>query len=302
MNKGFYLMFYVLCILAGLSGFIADTYLNLEFVGFNNTGPAIMIVVITVCSAIALSAATVAMKFKKYFLALMCIVGLVSSFFWHVPITLSRIASTMDHKSVIRDNHELKKKTLERAYEETKRIREKESEKGGCKANCQQLMAKEESLLKEIAEHGTVKTEDAAAKRIAYIIPNVSAEAVEMVVPIFAVISLMCLMNSLLALGIYGLLDKKYKDDKHTITPEQVLHMKLDSTGRQQLTFHKKGSDNDPFVVLLRESGRMSITDIARKMGKTLPYVSVYISDLERQGIVSKRKDGRRTYIQLAKA
>lgn len=301
MNKGFYLMFYVVCVLAGLSGFVADTYLNLEYVGFNNTGPAITIIVITVCSAIALSAATVAIKFKKYFLAFMCLVGLVSSFFWHVPITLSRIASTMDQKSIVRDNHEYKKKVLEKAYNATKEAREKESSKGGCKTACQQLMEKEEAILKQIAEHGTVKTEDAAAKRISYVIPGITPETVEMVVPMFAVVSLMCLMNGLLALGIYGLLDKKYKDERHVVHPDSVLSIRNDDMGRKQLSFYTKGSDNDPFVNILRESGTMSISEMAKRSGKALPYVSVYVSELERQGIVSKRKEGRRTYVRLVK-
>ena len=297
MNKGFYLMFYILCVLAGLAGFVADTWLNLEFVGFKNTGPAITIVVITVCSAIALSAATVAIKFKKYFLSLMCFVGLVSSFFWHVPITLSRIAATMDHKSVLHDNHENKRKLLDRSYQETKKVREEESKKGGCKDNCQKLMLKEEAILKEMGDLGTSSKEDAAAKRIAFV-TSIPPETIEMVVPIFAVVALMCLMNGLLALGIYGLLDKKYKEEKHVINPNQVLNIRNDDMRRPNVV---KGSENDPFVALVRESGAMSISDIASKTGKSLPYVSVYVSDLQRRGIFSKTKEGRKTYIDLIK-
>ena len=58
---------------------------------------------------------------------------------------------------------------------------------------------------------------------------------------------------------------------------------------------------NDPFVALVRESGAMSISDIASKTGKSLPYVSVYVSDLQRRGIFSKTKEGRKTYIDLIK-
>ena len=298
MNRGLYLLFYIVCILAGLAGFAVDTYLNLEFVGFDNTGPALTIIVITVCSAISLSAATVAFKFRKYILGLMCIIGFITSFFWSVPVTLSRIASTIDHKSVIRDNHEVKKKALERSYEETKKVREEESKKGGCKDNCQKLLAKEEALLKEIGTHGTSKTEDPAARRIAYILPNVSAEAVEMWVPMFAVISLTCLMNGLLAIGVFGLLDRKYRDEKHHVSPDKVLNIGNIDVTKKPPTF-VKGSDNDPFVNILRENGRMSISDIAQKSGKTLPYVSVRVSDLEKQNVVSKNKQGRRTFIEL---
>lgn len=301
-------MFYIVCTLAGLAGFVADTYLNLEFVGFNNTGPVITIVVITVCSAIALSAATVALKNRKYFLALMCLIGLISSFFWHVPITLSRIASTIDHKSVLRDNHEVKKKALEKAYLGVKTAREEESKKGGCKASCQQLMVKEESLLKEIGEHGTTKTEDAAARRIAYVLPSITAEAVEMIVPIFAVISLTCLMNGLLALGLFGILERKYKDEKHVVSDDKVLRIgnientrPLEPSQNSAPTF-TRGNEYDPFVILLRRNGRMSISDISQSLNKTLPYVSVYLSDLERRGIIVKTKEGRRTYIELKKA
>jgi DNA-binding transcriptional ArsR family regulator len=299
MNKWLYLTFYILCVLCGLAGFAVDTYLNLEFVGFDNHGPAATIIVITVCSAISLSAATIAFKFRKYILGFMCIIGFVTSFFWSVPVTLSRIASTIDHKSVLRDNHDVKKKALERSYEEVKKLREEESKKGGCKDNCQKLLDRESSILAEIGKHGTTKTEDPAARRIAYILPNVSAEAVEMWIPMFAVISLTCLMNGLLAIGVFGLLDRKYKDEKHVIHPDKVLNIGNIELAKPSVSQVIRGSDNDPFVNIIRDNGKISISDIAHKSGKTLPYVSVYVSDLERKGIVSKNKEGRRTFIEL---
>jgi len=136
MNKVLHLLFCVLCILAGLAGYAADTYLNVEYVGFGNTGPVITIIVLAVCSAISLTAASMAIKTEKYFVSVLCFVGFIAAVCWSAPVSLARISSSIDDKVTKVQSHVEKKSMLEKAYTEVKQLRQQESKKGGCGKNC----------------------------------------------------------------------------------------------------------------------------------------------------------------------
>jgi len=307
MNRGMLIVFSILCVVAGISGYVADTYLNIEYVGgFSNVGPVITIIVIAVCSAIALTASTMAFRTGKYLVSVLCFVGFVSAVCWSAPVSLSRIASSVDSKTVKRDSHIQKREMLQKAYEEVKNLRAQEAKKGGCGKNCQALVKREGQLLAEITNLGLPQDENSAGSRLAYVIPFLDAKTVEMVVPISAVISLTCLMNGLLVFGLTNLfdlfsgpkpiVDKKNIFDGSKIIPEKrsVDNVKLES---KNLILPNRNDKNDPILKYVESMGEVTLSDVAKQMDRSLPFVSTYVSDLERRGLLNKRRAGRRVFI-----
>jgi hypothetical protein len=303
MNKVLYLMFCVLCILAGLAGYAADTYLNVEYVGFDNTGPVITIIVLAVCSAISLTAASMAIKTGKYFVSVLCSVGFVAAVCWSAPVSLSRISSSIDDKVTKVQSHVEKKSMLEKAYSEVTQLRQQESKKGGCGKNCRALFKREVDLLKEITSLGVPQETNGAGKRLAYAIPFLDAKTVEMVVPISAVVALTCLMNGLLVFGISSILtmfnQKSVMNDIIRKT-EEILKQDNVLDGNKIIPIEKKRqANNDPVVNLVEKEGEVSLSDVQKFMDRSAPFVSMYVSDLERRGLVKKSRNGRKVLLTL---
>lgn len=303
MNKALNILFYVLCIVAGLAGYFADTYLNLEHVGIGNTGPAITIVVIAICSAISLTVASMAFKVGKYGIAILCSVGFLTAVIWSAPVSLSRISASIDAKQTKKDSHLEKRKLLQQALNDVKDMRLKESKKGGCGKNCQKLVDKEQQIMMELANLGLPQDENGASKRIAYAIPFIDAKTVEMIVPISAVIALTCLMNGLLTFGISSLLEmiKKPKQTEQikaaqSVPKENIVKKDNIMNGEEILSSREK---KDPVVKMVERLGEISLSDIAESMEKSPPYVSTYVSDLERRGLIKKNRRGRRVFLSL---
>jgi hypothetical protein len=302
MNKALNILFYVLCIIAGLAGYFADTYLNLEHVGIENTGPAITIVVIAICSAISLTVASMAFKVGKYAIATLCSIGFLTAVIWSAPVSLSRISASIDAKQTKKDSHLEKRKLLQQALNDVKEMRLKESKKGGCGKNCQKLVDKEQQIMMDLANLGLPQDENGASKRIAYAIPFIDAKTVEMIVPISAVIALTCLMNGLLTLGISSLLEMIKKPNQteqktvQSVLKENVVKKDNIMNGEEILPSRDK---KDPIVKMVERLGEISLSDIAEKMEKSPPYVSTYVSDLERRGLIKKNRRGRRVFLSL---
>lgn len=302
MNKALNILFYVLCIIAGLAGYFADTYLNLEHVGIENTGPAITIVVIAICSAISLTVASMAFKVGKYAIATLCSIGFLTAVIWSAPVSLSRISASIDAKQTKKDSHLEKRKLLQQALNDVKEMRLKESKKGGCRKNCLGLVDKEHQIMMDLANLGLPQDENGASKRIAYAIPFIDAKTVEMIVPISAVIALTCLMNGLLTFGISSLLEMIKKPNQteqktvQSVLKENVVKKDNIMNGEEILPSRDK---KDPIVKMVERLGEISLSDIAEKMEKSPPYVSTYVSDLERRGLIKKNRRGRRVFLSL---
>jgi len=295
MRKGLYLAFYAMCILAGLSGYFADTYLNVEYVGLQNTGPVITIIVIAFASAISMTAATMAFNAKKYVMAVLCSVGFVAAVCWSAPVSLSRISSSIDEKKVVTTNHMEKRKLLVSSLDEIKKLRVRESIKGGCGKNCRSLLEKENELVQQIANLGLPQESNGGEKRIAYAIPFLSAETVNMVVPISAVVALIFMMNGLLTFGVTSILDMLKKPEvKEVVVEKEVPKSSNILQGSSIIP-----ANNDPIIKLIARDGEMTVSDVAEHMGKSLPYVSTYVSDLEKRGLITKNRVGRRVYLTL---
>jgi len=303
MNKVLHLLFCVLCILAGLAGYAADTYLNVEYVGFGNTGPVITIIVLAVCSAISLTAASMAIKTGKYFVSVLCFVGFIAAVCWSAPVSLARISSSIDDKVTKVQSHVEKKSMLEKAYTEVKQLRQQESKKGGCGKNCRALIQREADLLKEITSLGVPQETNGAGKRIAYAIPFLDAKTVEMVVPISAVVALTCLMNGLLVFGVSSILtmfNHKSQLDNIIKKTEEILKVDNVMDGKQIIPVkQQKQANNDPVVTLVESKGEVSLSDVQKFMDRSAPFVSMYVSDLERRGLVKKSRNGRKVLLTL---
>jgi ribosomal protein S25 len=286
MNRALYFLFYVICIIAGLAGFAADTYLNVEYVGFENSGPVLTIVVIAVCSALSLTAATMAWKAQKYVVFLLCTIGFLSAVVWSAPVSLSRISASIDIQTLSKENHQIKRDMLERAYNDVKATREKESKNGGCKKNCQALLDREQNLLKELTDLGNVKTGDPAAKRLAAVFTFIDEKTIETIVPISAIIALTCLMNGLFVFGVSSILEKRNLKKQIHIPKDKIMDM---------------NPEVDRILTEIANSGPMSIGELAKKTGNREPLVSSYMSELEKRGIVNKVRQGNRKIITLTK-
>lgn len=306
MNKVLYLLFCVLCVLAGLAGYAADTYLNVEYVGFDNTGPVITIIVLAVCSAISLTAASMAIKTGNYFVSILCLIGFIAAVCWSAPVSLARISSSIDDKITKIQSHVEKKSMLEKAYTEVKQLRQQESKNGGCGKNCRALIQQESDLLMEITTLGVPQESNGAGKRIAYAIPFLDAKTVEMLVPIFAVVALTCLMNGLLVFGVSSILsifNQKSELDSIVEKTEEILNTD-NVKNMKDITpvKHQKQANIDPVVKLVESRGEVSLSDVQKFMDRSAPFVSMYVSDLERRGLVKKSRSGRRVLLTLPNA
>lgn len=298
MRKGLYLAFYAMCILAGLAGYFADTYLNVEYVGLQNTGPVITIIVIAFASAISMTAATMAFNAKKYVMAVLCSVGFVAAVCWSAPVSLSRISSSIDEKKVVTTNHMEKRKILISSLDEIKKLRALEAKKGGCGKNCRSLLEKENDLVQQIANLGLPQESNGGEKRIAYAIPFLSAETVNMVVPISAVVALILMMNGLLTFGVTSILDMLKKQEvKEVVVEKEVLKSENVLEGSSIIP-----ANNDPIIKLIARDGQMTVSDVAEYTGKSLPYISTYVSDLEKRGLITKKRVGRRVFLTVTDA
>lgn len=286
MNRVLYFLFYVMCIMAGLAGFAADTYLNVEYVGFENSGPVLTIVVIAVCSALSLTAATMAWKTQKYVVFSLCTLGFLSAVVWSAPVSLSRISASIDIQTLTKENHQIKRDMLERAYNDVKKTREAESKNGGCKKNCQALLEREQNLLKELTDLGNVKTGDPAAKRLAAVFTFIDEKTIETIVPISAIVALTCLMNGLFVFGVSSILEKRNLKKQIHIPKDKIMDM---------------NQDVDKILSEVANSGPISIGDLAKRTGKRENIVSTYVTELEKRGIVSKMRQGNRKIIALSK-
>ena len=113
-------------------------------------------------------------------------------------------------------------------------------------------------------------------------------------------------MNGLLVFGLTNLfvlfsgpkliVDKKNIFDGSKIIPEKrsVDNVKLES---KNLILPNRNDKNDPILKYVESMGEVTLSDVAKQMDRSLPFVSTYVSDLERRGLLNKRRAGRRVFI-----
>ena len=61
----------------------------------------------------------------------------------------------------------------------------------------------------------------------------------------------------------------------------------------------QKQANNDPVVNLVESKGEVSLSDVQKFMDRSAPFVSMYVSDLERRGLVKKSRNGRKVLLTL---
>jgi DNA-binding transcriptional ArsR family regulator len=109
-------------------------------------------------------------------------------------------------------------------------------------------------------------------------------------------------MNGLLTFGISSLLEMIKKPNQteqktvQSVLKENVVKKDNIMNGEEILPSRDK---KDPIVKMVERLGEISLSDIAEKMEKSPPYVSTYVSDLERRGLIKKNRRGRRVFLSL---
>jgi len=281
MTKGLHMALCLVAICAGLAGYVADTWLNVEFVSSDKSelGPVITTIVIAVCSALGLSVSSIAFKKKQYSTGILCAVGLVFAILWSAPVSISRISSAIDNQQDIIHSHNERVSRIQQAYNEVKKLRTEESKKGGCGKNCRSLLEKENDLFNQLVQSGSTKTANGGANRLAFVLPYMDAQTVTNLIPFTAVIALTCLMNGLLAFGVTGLME---------CTQKKKVEIEVPSI-----------QDSDPCLRILKRNPNVSITQLAKLSGNSVPYVSLKMKDMQKKGLVQKARKGRNVRVSL---
>jgi len=300
MKKTLMLCLFSVAILAGLAGYIADTWLNIEFVsaGGFEYGPVITTIVIAICSSLAITISVLSYKSGQYMISFCCVLGFIFAVLWSAPVSLSRISSALETAELQAKHKNAKLEMLKTSYEEIKVLRQKEGSRsnGGCGPNCRDLIEKELSVLNQIAALKGQHVVQAGASNIAFIVPGLSAETIQKLIPFSAVFALLFLMNGFLAFGVNGIMsvldevDSRKKDVVvRTVSPGELK------------PYNPKSdiADSDPFIQLLKKKNRLSISELAELSGNNVPYVSLYISQLQKRGIVRKIRDGQKVRVSL---
>lgn len=280
MNNWLLGLVFLLCVAAGVIGYLADTHLNVEHIQMNGGSQGIIIAtyVIAFCSALSLTACALAHKSKKYLTAALCFVGFIASMCWSAPVSLDRFGSVFDRQYVAVNSHNSRLETLNKAYKDAVASRKKEEANGGCRGNCQALMKREDTIMAQLLAVGAKKTGNAAGERLQLFTGFLDADTVRMLVPGAAVLSLICLMNGLLSFGVTGLVDLAKRESIETVTPEVLVPL------------------NDP--ILGQIVGERTISELAEMSGKSVPFVSTYVTRLEEQGVVTKERQGRSVIVK----
>ena len=298
MNTGLRMTLYLLCVLAGIAGYVSDTWLNVEFIGSeaDKFGPVLTTIVIAFCSVLALSAASVAYVSKQYVITVLCSLGFVFSVLWSAPVSISRISAAIETQGAGVVDHNNKISLLRESYQEIKGLRIAESNNGGCKGRCLDLLDRETALVEKIALAGAEKKENVGADKIStYVIPFVEANTVKDLMPFAAVFSLVFLMNGLLSFGVTGLISiaDGIKAKKKTVEKVNVPVTKLEYT-RPRVT-----EEIDPIIKILSEKGTLTVTELANLSGNKVPFTSIYVKSLENRGLVSKSRKGKNVFVEL---
>lgn len=182
---------FVLAVVAGFAGFIADTMLNVEYVkgGGEWNGPAITTVVIAIMASLALTVTVMAWTAGQKYIAGLCLIGFLGAVAFSAPVSYARITSAINAQQEGVGSHNQKVDLLKKAHAETKALRIEESRKGGCGRNCKALLEKERDLMNQIISAGVAKG-------------KILDDTIAFSVPLAAVVALTCLMNGLFVFGM----------------------------------------------------------------------------------------------------
>ena len=81
---------------------------------------------------------------------------------------------------------------------------------------------------------------------------------------------------------------------------EEILKVDNVMDGKQIIPVkQQKQANNDPVVNLVESKGEVSLSDVQKFMDRSAPFVSMYVSDLERRGLVKKSRNGRKVLLTL---
>ena len=307
MDNALKVLLFICALVAGVAGFTADTYLNVEYVmgdkGTITDGPVLTTIIIAIMSSIALASAILAWTENQKAVAVLCFCGLCAAILWSAPVSLARIAQAIDSQKQTVGTHNQKVDLLKVALKETTALRMAESKKGGCGKNCRALIDKETTIRNQLIAAGTAKEMDAGSNQISYFIPWLEPKTVSMVIPVAAVLALTFLMNGLVAVGFHGVVKMakpKPKPVEKPVAKAKPKRRRKRKPAAKRNRVPEKIDYSHPILETIAKSGEISIGDLASAVGNSHPYVSSYTSELEDRGVVERQKQGRKTIVRMA--